>query len=414
LLTPLLRFHLRVGVRLAMRTAAPAIGLPVVALLLQQEPAGAAVVFLAWLFAAPGNAASGLAVGVVALALAGWAAPRVTSGMAGWMRHLPVADASQRRAALAALVAAQAPLVIAMLLGAIPAAQRSDNIPAGRIVSLLIMTAAAALAAWPGAHAWRSRPFALLAILVAASATRSGILAAVVLVAGAERLASPLAPPRRAVRRGLPAVIPVPILVGIRALDGSLIGALALSLLPLAAMAALRINNDDLTPAVAAGAARLGGGLAVALVIGKLVERLSVRRPAWGWARSLPAGAVRRIDEDAVLLAVPCLVPLAVTARMDPVAALVVAACVPFAALRGVAGLRRSIETRMGPSARVLAETALLACWVALIPWLALAALAASPLARRAAAEEDRSQRVSQWEERHHETAGDPLSWSAR
>jgi hypothetical protein len=32
------RFHLRVGVRLAMRTAAPAIGLPVLALVLQQDP----------------------------------------------------------------------------------------------------------------------------------------------------------------------------------------------------------------------------------------------------------------------------------------------------------------------------------------------------------------------------------------
>jgi hypothetical protein len=186
-----------------------------------------------------------------------------------------------------------------------------------------------------------------------------------------------------------------------------------LALIPLAAMAALRINND-LPRGVAAGAARLGGGVGVAVLIAAMVERLAVRRPAWCWARSLPAGAARRVGEDAILLGAPCLVPLAITGWLDLIAALAVAMCVPALALRGAGALRRSMESRTGPATRVLAEAALLACWVALVPWLALAALAAVPFAWRAAAAEDRGQRVSRWEERHHSTAGDPLSWSAR
>jgi hypothetical protein len=41
-------------------------------------------------------------------------------------------------------------------------------------------------------------------------------------------------------------------------------------------------------------------------------------------------------------------------------------------------------------------------------------ALVAAPLAWRAAAERDRRQKVSPWDELHHRAIGDPLSWSAR
>ena len=52
--------------------------------------------------------------------------------------------------------------------------------------------------------------------------------------------------------------------------------------------------------------------------------------------------------------------------------------------------------------------------WVAVLPWLALLALAATPLAWRAAAARDRRQKVSRWDELHHRVLGDPLSWTAR
>ena len=115
-----------------------------------------------------------------------------------------------------------------------------------------------------------------------------------------------------------------------------------------------------------------------------------------------------------MLLAVPCIVPLAITAWLDVSTALAVMMCVPAVALRGAGATRRSLESKTGPATRLLAEAALLACWVALLPWLALVAVAVAPLAWHAAAEEDRRQKVSSWEERHHRAAGDPLSWSTR
>ena len=101
-------------------------------------------------------------------------------------------------------------------------------------------------------------------------------------------------------------------------------------------------------------------------------------------------------------------------AWMDPPAALAVAVCVPLLALRGAGALRRPMNTKMGPAAPALAEAALLACYVALVPSLAVVALAAVPFAWRAAATVDRRQKVSRWEERHHQTSGDPMSWSGR
>jgi hypothetical protein len=70
--------------------------------------------------------------------------------------------------------------------------------------------------------------------------------------------------------------------------------------------------------AVASGAARLGGGLAVAFLLSSLAARLATRRPVWPWARSLPVASHRRVAEDAAFLAAPCLVPLAAAALLDP------------------------------------------------------------------------------------------------
>jgi hypothetical protein len=172
--------------------------------------------------------------------------------------------------------------------------------------------------------------------------------------------------------------------------------------------------NNDLAPGVAAGAARLGGGVGVVLVLAALVERLAVRRPIWPWARSLPVGSMRRVAEDAILLAVPCLVPIVATAWLDLAAALTTAACLPSLALRAAGALHGSTHSRTGEAAVFLGEGALLASWVAVLPWLGALALAATPLAWRAAAALDRRQKASRWDERHHRVAGDPLSWSAR
>jgi hypothetical protein len=160
---------------------------PVVVLLLQQDPSAAVRATAAWLLGPSGGPGAGLAIAAAALTLAAWAAPRVTAGLAGWPRHLPVSEATHRRAALAALVTAQAPLLVALLLLAPVAARQAGGVAPARLVVLPLIAAAAAVAAWPGERAWRSRPLALLALLLLAQPGPTSLLAALLLLAVADR-----------------------------------------------------------------------------------------------------------------------------------------------------------------------------------------------------------------------------------
>ncbi len=410
-LAPLARFHLHVGTRLALRAAAPLAGLPLAFVLLQHDPSGALRALAAWLLGPSGGTAAGLAIAGVCLALAGWAAPRVTSGLAGWPRHLPVTASVHRRAALVALATAQSPLLLGLLLLLPAAAHQAGGISLARLAALLSSVGAAAVASWPGTRAVASRALSWAALALAATARPGPLAVGLCLVLVAESVAGPLAAHDASARRRRSSPLPLALLVTVRALGPAAVGALLASLLPVAAMALLRVNNE-LPPAVAAGAARLGGGTGVVVLLSLLGERLAIRRPVWPWARSLPAGARRRVAEDAILLAVPCLVPLGATAGLDPLAALTGTACLPLLSLVAAAALRAPTPGKNGGAA--LVGGALLASAVALLPVLSLLALAASPLALRAAIARDRAQKASLWDERHHRAIGDPLAWSSR
>jgi hypothetical protein len=407
----LARFHLHVGAQLALRAGAPLSGVPVLLILVQQDPGAALRAAASWLLGPSGGRDAGLAIALVALTLAGWAAPRVTAGLAGWARHLPASQATHRRAALVALATAQAPLYVA-LLALVPLAARGPGglLPA-RLAALPLTAAAAAFGAWPGEGSWRSRAPAVAALVLLLDPGLASLVGAALLLVAADRFTGPLtsAKPGRRAFRGLP----TPALVTTRALGLTLVTAPLLSLLPVGAMTLLRVNND-LTPGAAAGAARFGGGLGVVLLLATLAERLAERRPVWPWARSLPVGSLRRTGEDALVLAAVALVPIAATAVLDPLAALAVGASLPFLAFRAVGATRAGTRPRTGAAALPSVEGWLLAGGVTLLPWLAVLALLATPLAWRAAAERDRRLKVSRWDELHHRAVGDPLSWSTR
>jgi hypothetical protein len=406
----LARFHLHVGAQLALRAGAPLSGVPVLLILIEQDPGAALRAAASWLVGPSGGRNAGLAIALVALTLAGWAAPRVTSGLAGWARHLPASEATHRRAALVALATAQTPLYLALLALVPLAAREPGGLRPERLAALPLTAGAAAFLAWPGEGSWRRAP-ALAALVLLVDPGLASLLGAALLLVGADRLAGPLAsarPGRRALRG-----LPTPALVTTRALGLTLVTAPLLSLLPVGAMTLLRVNND-LTPGLAAGAARFGGGMGVVLLLATLAERLAERRPVWPWARSLPIGSFRRTGEDALVLAVAALVPIAATAVLDPLAALAVAASLPLLAFRAVGATRAGTRPRTGAAALPSVEGWLLAGGVTLLPWLAALALLATPLAWRAAAEKDRRLKVSRWDELHHRAVGDPLSWSTR
>jgi hypothetical protein len=78
--------------------------------------------------------------------------------------------------------------------------RRAD--PAGRLAAVLLVMCAAALLTGPAAHMWRTASTALVAIVLAASARNTGILAACVLVVASERMAGPLVLRSRVAARG--------------------------------------------------------------------------------------------------------------------------------------------------------------------------------------------------------------------
>src|SRR4029453_14542942 len=117
--TALLWFHLSGGARVAARNAIAAIGLIIMVLGSPPDPWGWAR------FLSLGGAANGVASGpligltLIALGLARDAVPRLTLGLGGWTRSLPVTGVQHRRGVTYALPVIQLPLVAAVVVGAI-------------------------------------------------------------------------------------------------------------------------------------------------------------------------------------------------------------------------------------------------------------------------------------------------------
>jgi hypothetical protein len=391
--SPLLRFHLRVGARLALRVMVPVFASAAGGMMLL------GIDFInslsVTLFGTHGKAGSGLPIAVICLGVAWVAAPRVCRGIDGWLRHLPAAGLAHRRSAQLAIAAAQAS-ILALLVFLVIAAARNGGDPWPSFAGLLVAAPAAAFLPFSGG--W-------LAVLGGAA-----------LLVLADRIAGPLRKSRAAVelprsaRQGTGSWLEARI--AWRALGGSLVGAYLTALLFLGA-AALFVRNNELPGIYVRLGALLGGGCAVVFLLSGMAESLAVRRPAWPWSRSLPWPASRRVLIDALFLGAHTLPLVLLTAWIEPLAALAVLAEVPLLALRSAGAMRRAPERRTGASGEILMEGLLLAAAVALLPWVSLLALLGSPLAVRAAAERERRQKVSRWQEIHHLAAGDPQSWSS-
>jgi hypothetical protein len=367
----LLRFHLAAGARFALVAAVPLVGIAVVAIGMQENPAGV-LEQIATSIAGPAPSLGAIAaLSLAALGLALWAAPRVTLGSDGWIRHLPLSSAHHRLALIISTACAEGPVVVAALGCAVLLSWRSSRIAwQGFILPpvVAVATAAAAQGLRPvrRRRAWHSWPFG------------SGSLDV--------RIAS-------------------------RALGSRVFSAWLAGAIPMGA-AILFVTNNVLPPDGARGAIRLGGTLATTLALAGLADSLAIRRPSWPWARSLPLTSRRRVLRDAVMLGVFCLPFFVATAILDLRAATTVAAVTPLLALRAAAAMRRGGDSRSAASGPVLIEGAFASGLIALLPWLGIAALASLPFALRAAVERERALKVTRWSALHHLAAGDTLSWT--
>lgn len=412
----LLRFHLGVGARLAARVLAPVVVGAVGGAMLLGVDFQATLSKV--LFGAGRAGGSGAVMFLLCLGAASVAAPRIGRGLDGWLRHLPVRGTAHRRAAALAATVAQTPVLLLLLYLSF-AVFRGWRPWLPDLATVAVAAVAAAWFATPCERGRLAKPLALAAGFLGGTGGAGPLAAGAVLLIAADLAAGGLPRPARPARRRHPAKGAaggaagwIEARIAWRALGWRLAGAFAAAALGLAS-AGFFVANNDLPAQHVALAARLGGMVAVMFLLAQMAESLAVFRPAWPWARSLPASAARRVLFDAGFLALHAVPLVALTAWIDPFAVPVVAAAVPFLALRAAGAMRRAPERRAGAAGEVFAQGFLAAAAVALLPWVALLLLAAAPWALRAAAERDRRQKVSRWLDLHHLAVGDPQSWSA-
>lgn len=410
----LLRFHLGAGVRVAWRTLVP-VAVGVTAASVVAGDARVVLAAIAALFAPPApSVAAALVLMTVCAGAAAAAAPRLTTGLTGWMRHLPAGGVAQRRAVTAGLALALAPIMIVLLVAVLVTAEQASTVFA-RLAGMLPLAWAAALA---GTRT--NRPVARLVAAVAGVAAGVGSWAlmplAVALLVIAEASTGTIAsPPLRGRHLGLRAAAALPtgaawlwLRVTGRALGWRYAGASGAAF-PVLVPAALFLRNNHLSPVQEGLAVRLVGVLATVMVLATLVEAVAKRRPPWPWVRTLPWRAGRRAGLDAVLVGAAALPVVLMAAWLSPSALPALLAVVPYLSLRAAAAIRRATGS---PSGDLLAEGGLVAAGVALLPWVVLLLLALAPLAARWAAAADQRQPVERWDELQHLATGDSLSWS--
>lgn len=416
MLAALLRFHLHVGARLAMRTFVPVLVAAVAGIMLLGPYFLNSFSILLW---GPGSkGGSGVLIALFCSVAAASAVPRVCRGLDGWLRHLPIGGRAQRRAAALAITVAQVPLLLGLTFLSLVATNlgRATGID---VLSLLVCAAAASLLAMPVERPFLTRPLALAGAVAAVSGGWLLLGAGAVLLSGADLCAGELPREkrpslagrgtRRAIGRRTGAL--VELRIAWRALRWRLLSAATAGLLPLAGAAAF-VAHNELAPRHVRLAALLGGSCAVVFLFSDLGEVLGARRPAWPWSRSLPWSARHRVLFDAGFLAAHAVPAILLTAWIDAPAALAVLAITPWLAARAAGAMRRAPERRTGAAGEILMEGLLLAAAVALLPWIAVLPPFATAWAVREAAKRDRRQKVSRWLELHHLAVGDPQSWS--
>jgi len=410
LVKAILLFHLRVGVRLALQSFTSLFSAIVALIILQMYPAAMVAMIARGIFGSPPSANMLVLVAALAFALPAWAARRMAHGLNGWIRHLPVSSSANRRGLALALIVVQSPLAIALGLLAFVAHVQGIAVLRPILLRLALLLIGAALATMPVRNRAASGALSVTGALLALSGKPWMMLPALVLILAADACSGPI----REIRAREPwraAGSFIPFRIAWRALSWRIFTPYLIALLPLG-VTALFIDNNELTGELLAGTVRFGGSMAIVLFLSTLSEKLSVRRPVWPWARSLPWPSLRRVLEDAFFLAVHTVPLVALISLIHARSAIAVLLLLPLLASRATAHMRRIPGRRTGNVAFVL-EGFFASAMIALLPWTLLLALAAAPVALLSARNQDSRQKVTRWLEMHHDAGGDSLSWSA-
>ncbi len=404
-----LAFHLKAGVRIATRSFIPLFSVFLAVLILQIDPAAAVSGLALSIFAARPALSSSLAVAALAFLLPYRAAPRLTHGLNGWIRHLPIDGRSMRRGIAAALAAVQLPLAISLAGLAFVAHTKGARVEL-TCFRLLVILGAGVMASLPVRRRWITVPLSVAAALLAITDGWSRCLIAAVLMVLSEMLSGALRR-TRAKRPWRTTDSFLSFRIAWRALGWRTATAILFGYLPIGALL-LFVANNDLPGSVASGAERLCGGMAAVLVMASLAGNLSSRRPAWPLARSFPWSSAQRVASDSAFLILHALLPTALLAARFPAAAWYVLGLLPLLSFRAAEEARHRAEFR-GETVRFMAEGFALAALVSLLPWTILLCLLAAMPAFISARNVERTSKVTRWSDRRHSPFGDTMSWSA-
>ncbi len=410
-----LRFHAAAGTRVALRNSVLGTMGAVFVMGSAPRPPGLFRPLSLGVAGAESSPWSLVIVAMVGLALARQAAPQLAAGHAGWLRSLAATRATHRRALAGALFLAQAPLMLFLICacGVVLLAPQSHLSFPKLAASLLIMLGAAMHAA-PANRRGASSLVSLLALAAATTASTVGLAGALALLVLADRVGDAVAAaPRRRRTPLLSAATLLPYRIAWRAVGWQALVALIPAALPLG-FAWLMCDNNGMTGEESATVMRTAGTIAVVMALASLASVLQLRRPAWAWARSLPASASGRVRQDALALLVPLVPVWLAVALVHPLAGIAVMSVSPLVALVAAAAMRRSSTRITGTQGEVWALGTAIVVAVGFSWWTTLAVVALTPAALHLAARRDRALSPTQWNERHHSTAGDALAWTAR
>lgn len=415
-LVALFRFHAAGGARVASRNGI----LTVCAILVALGSAPDPLIFLHALATGLSGAGVGsgplVALPVIAYGLARDATPRLTLGLGGWTRSLPVDSVTHRRGVVAGLAIVQIPLAAAgVLAGLLVALVYRQPLSGARLLGAPLALIAAGAAAVPARRSLIAAPLAGAGAVLAALGRWQALAGAVALFVLSESVAGPLR--FAALRTAIPAPATPAALRMFRftwrAIGWRMLAPLPVPLLALAA-AWFYTRNNALTGGDLGFVARLWSVIAIALYVGALGDIVAARRPVWPWLRSLPwSGRARAID-DAIALGAPALGIALAAALVQPRAAVVALAALPPLAAFAAANLPGARRRLTRVSGGLIAAGIPLGIGCGVEPWLAVVALLATPLLVRFAARRDRHEIVTGWQELYHDAAGDSLAWTAR
>ncbi len=409
MMSAVFRFHLHVGIRLALRIFVPVVSIFIALYyLLRPELFNSLMAQIL----DGGFLLSGITATFFCFIIAGFASRRICLGLNGWIRHLPIEGIVHRRMAGFAISIAQIP-ALAIIAGLAVVAMKLYQVSAVPFIAgLPLVGLSCGLCVLPVKRKLITRSLAALAAIGFSSNNWAFLAGGILLLIAADGISGSLVQKKKHTKfhktfRGIFLVA----FINWRALRLRPLVLYLLSL-PFLGAAQLFIANNNPAPLLAEKMIRFGGALGLILFCSVFANMLASRRPPWPWIRSLPWSAKTRIVWDSSFIGLHALPLVVLVGAMNLKSMLPLALSLPIFAIYSAYSIRQAPESVMGASGKVLLLGTFGSFFLCLIPWSSVCFLALTPLILNLGTKAEKHQKVSQWLELHHLAVGDSLSWS--